>query len=94
MNEQVVKMVADIAEDEKMNYYGMTHLPISPKLYKWWRKVFCRHGIHLFDEVMGTGKGDEWDHYLVCDACQLMVNIKSVDQTYVKRKYKSKGYYK
>lgn len=74
-----------------MDYYGMTHLPISPKLYKWWRKVFCKHGIHLFDEVMGTGMGDEWHHYLVCDACQLMVNIKSVDQTYVKRKYKCKG---
>lgn len=40
----------------------------------------CKHGVHVFDEVL-SGCGD----YLHCDACELIVRIESVDETYVKR---------
>lgn len=39
--------------------------------WKLWRKVFCRIGFHLWDEVK-SGK----DHYLFCDACGEAVEIK------------------
>ena len=49
-----------------------------------WRKVFCKREIHLFDEVLSGGSEDPvWDHYLVCDACQLMVGIAKISDEYV-----------
>jgi hypothetical protein len=46
-------------------------------IFKWqlklWKYFFCGHGIHLWDEILGT------DHYLNCDACQLMVKIEGID---------------
>ena len=71
-----------------MEYHGLTHLPVPEFLYGLWKRFLCRRNIHLLDEVMGTGSdpvtGSDWNHYLVCDACQLMVGIKSIDLKYVK----------
>jgi len=39
----------------------------------------CKRNYHVFDEVTCS----DGDHYLVCDACQLIVNIKNIDITYV-----------
>ncbi len=65
-------------------YYGFTHIPIPHFLYKLWKKFLCKRHIHLFDEVLGTGT-DGWEHFLVCDACQLMIYIDKIDETYVKK---------
>jgi hypothetical protein len=70
-----------------MKYHGLSHLPIPRFLYGLWKWIFCRHNIHLLDEVLSCtgGKNEDggWNHYLVCDACQLMVKIWDVDETYV-----------
>ena len=59
------------------NYHGITHLfPIT--LLPLWKKMLCNKNWHLFDEVES---GD--DHYLVCDACDLVVNIESIDKTFM-----------
>ncbi len=56
-------------------YTGITY----PKVfqYRWilalWKKFMCSKRKHLFDEVWSP-----MDHYLYCDACGLMVNIKSI----------------
>jgi len=34
--------------------------------YRAWRRVMCRRGYHLFDEVLSYS-----EHTLICDACQL-----------------------
>jgi hypothetical protein len=61
-----------------INYHGITHaLPLF--LLPAWRVIMCRHNCHVFDEVYSRG-----DHHLVCDACGLIVNIASIDTTYVK----------
>ena len=36
-----------------------------------WRICFCRHGFHLWDEVLSSACG----HYMVCDACDEVVDI-------------------
>jgi len=59
-----------------MDYHGITH-PCPGWLLPLWRRVFCRRNIHAFDEVGCTEGG-----YLSCDACDLVVFIKSVDTTY------------
>jgi len=41
----------------------------------------CKREMHLWDEVLSGGC--PWEHYLVCDACGLMVNIESIDDRYV-----------
>lgn len=58
------------------SYMGMTHFVPFRLLYLW-KRFFCKRNIHAFDEVESLE-----GHYLVCDACQLIVNIKSVDTTY------------
>lgn len=64
-------------------YHGLTY----PRLvqFAWqfwlWRKLFCKRKMHLFDEVFSSG-GDDWNHYLVCDACGLMVEIKQISEQY------------
>jgi len=83
---------------DNIDYFGITYKRKTKKQLRKWRKKNCKRNIHLFDEVTGTGgdskvKGHCWNHYLVCDACQLVVNIESVDQKYVKPKYQHKGYY-
>jgi hypothetical protein len=69
------------------DYRGCTYL--RPLWWSWpswcyrlWRRFGCRREMHLFDEVYSTGGGLR--HYLVCDACQLMVGITCFDDTYCK----------
>ena len=64
---------------DKMNkYMGITHcLPLF--LCKPWKAMMCKRKIHIFDEV----ECSDGDHHLVCDACQLIVNIESIDNSYV-----------
>ena len=57
-------------------YEGITHV-VPYRLLPLWRKVFCVRNVHAFDEVAGGG------HYLVCDACQLVVHIAAVDHHHV-----------
>jgi len=66
----------------------MTHgLPTWGIVLWLWRTFRCKYGIHMFDEVMTyytaaeKAAGDH-DHSLVCDACQLTINILNVDRTY------------
>lgn len=60
-------------------YRGITYPEfLQFRIVEWfWKKYFCKHDMHLFDEVLA---GDR--HYLVCDACQLLVHIKSIDNRY------------
>ena len=40
--------------------------------FKWlYKTFFCKHGIHLIDEVHST----DGEKYLWCDACDLSVEI-------------------
>lgn len=57
-------------------YEGITHV-VPYRLLPLWRKFLCVRNVHAFDEVAGGG------HYLVCDACQLVVHIAAVDHRHV-----------
>jgi len=57
------------------NLWGITHPPLPLKLWRW---LFCPRGWHLFDEVWSIEFGRE----LVCDPCQLVVMVSSVDETW------------
>ena len=48
-------------------------------VWKLWKKTFCKHGWHLWDEVITCGKkkGKAY-HYLSCDACDEYIRIKEV----------------
>jgi len=48
--------------------------------YGIWRRWFCAEGVHLWDETWSPD-----NHFFVCDACELIVNISSIDDTYVQR---------
>ena len=64
-------------------YIGITY----PKLFRnflclWLcKKLFCKRHRHLLDEVWSPP-----DHYLVCDACGLIIYIKNVDFKYCSRR--------
>ncbi len=69
-----------------MKYLGITHfvpyfLERFDIIYWLWRKTMCPRHIHLLDECESLD-----EHYLVCDACQLMVNIEGFDCQYVDTK--------
>ncbi len=57
-------------------YVGLTHFRfLSWRIWRWatyplWKRFFCPHHIHLFDETAGVG-----GHALDCDACGLVVHI-------------------
>lgn len=53
-----------------ITYWGCLGNPLSLWL---WRKVFCRRGWHLWDEVWSLT-----DHYMSCDACELYVGISKI----------------
>jgi hypothetical protein len=60
-------------------YLGITYphfLTYIPK--KVWKRFCCSRQFHLFDESYSS----EDDHRLVCDICQLMVEIKEIDTSY------------
>lgn len=67
-------------------YQGITHARGFNRLSYWlWRKLKCeRRDVHLFDEVLTTGNEDGWNHYLSCDACELMVEIGRVSKEFVR----------
>lgn len=49
---------------------GVTHhVPLC--LLGLWRRLFCRCGWHLFDEVDSSHGG----HHLSCDACEMTIYI-------------------
>lgn len=65
-----------------MIYYGITHG--VPKSALWhWKEFECSRGRHAFDEVLSTLGNGVHDHYLVCDACNLIVGIAYIDDTYI-----------
>ena len=59
---------------KEARYHGLTY---PPGLLKGWRG--CKRKQHLFDEVLTSATLDgSPTHYLVCDACNLMVEISRV----------------
>lgn len=58
-------------------YEGITHA-VPHWFLVAWKRLACRRNVHAFDEVAGSA-----DHYLSCDACGLIVNIASLDHSYV-----------
>jgi len=58
------------------NWYGITYpskLLCHKSILKFWKKYFCVRGWHLFDEMDSQGC-----HSLICDACELDIEIKMV----------------
>lgn len=75
-----------------MHYPELTRFGWPSWCYWLWRKFACRRECHLFSEVYGTGGNKEFEkHYLVCDACQLMVFIHSIDDRYTKPEAPEEG---
>lgn len=62
-------------------YYGITH-SMNKKEIKNWQG--CKVGWHLFDEVISYHY-ESPTHYLMCDCCELVVNIKSIDTQHVEK---------
>lgn len=62
------------------SYYGISYFSFLQFefIYKFWKKYFCKKNIHLFDEVWNIE-----NHYLVCDACGLIVHIDHIDTQYM-----------
>ena len=50
---------------------GITYPSFLYPFFFIWRKLFCKRGFHLFDEVLSGAFG----HYLYCDACELVIPI-------------------
>lgn len=63
----------------KYKYRGISYPSfLSNTFILWfWRRFMCPRNYHLFDEV----ESDK--HYLVCDCCQLMIYIESINDKYV-----------
>jgi len=57
----------------KIKWRNVTYPKILQNKLCWflWHKYLCNKGFHLFDEV---SNGSE--HYLYCDACDKVVQIK------------------
>ena len=69
--------------EKKHSYHGITHgvpdkLIMDESFCLQWKKNNCSRGIHLWDEVLSDS-----DHYLSCDICNLIVNIKNIDTSWV-----------
>ena len=62
-------------------YFGITH-GVPMWALGLWRRWLCVRNVHAFDEVASSGNGPGVNR-LVCDACQLTVNIESIDTTLV-----------
>jgi len=80
------KMIASIKEPKMITYTstskyrGITH-GLPRFLLKPWKSIMCKKEIHVFDEVWGSLP----EHYLHCDACGLIVNIKGIDESWIER---------
>jgi hypothetical protein len=60
--------------------YGITYPSFlcRPWILRLWRRFLCRRGWHLWDEVISSeGRS------LVCDACELDIEVASIDDSYV-----------
>lgn len=66
-------------------YRGITypHFLSYKFCLKIWKKLFCKKDIHLFNEVFAADLLFFHPHYLSCDACGLIVNIKNIDDIHV-----------
>jgi len=65
------------------DYYGLTHPFGSSKPVLWfWKKLFCKNEMHLFDEVACSPESSSHQsgNYLICDACQLVVGIGYIEE--------------
>lgn len=60
--------------------FGITHR-VPMWLLPFWRRRRCPKGAHCWDEVWGGSEPGN-RHYLVCDACQLMVHVASIETTF------------
>lgn len=60
-------------------YRGITHA-LPRFLLNPWKKFMCKKDVHVFDEVISIPR----EHYLICDACGLIVNIENIDESWVK----------
>lgn len=50
--------------DTRVRWRGYTYWPFWPSwMLPVWKKMFCRIGFHLWDEVLSDY------HHLYCDAC-------------------------
>ncbi len=54
-------------------FYGVTHC-VPSWLHGLWKRVFCKRGWHLLDEVVSVGEQGT-EHYLVCDACDFEIPL-------------------
>lgn len=61
-------------------YFGMTYPNILGKgLFGYlWKRFMCKRNMHLFDEYLSSES-----HCLCCDICQLYVEIKYIDVSYL-----------
>jgi hypothetical protein len=84
-----VKILTDIMKGRtdhiecQNRYQGITHgvpdkLIMDESFCIRWKKERCSNGIHLWDEVLSDD-----EHYLSCDVCNLVVNIRSIDKSWV-----------
>lgn len=64
-------------QDGKLIQAKITHkVPIG--LLWLWKKIFCRVGWHVFDEVQSD------EHYIVCDACDLIIYVDRISMKYMR----------
>lgn len=78
--QQVVRVHAVSAPVTKFRGLTYPHFLGCWPLFQLWRRFMCPRDRHLFDETWSLEA-----HYLVCDACQLMVHISSIETTWVGR---------
>jgi hypothetical protein len=82
-------------------FMGITHIDyfifrirfnnLCSLFYRLWKRLLCPHHVHLFDECYSGCCLEEEvknPHYLICDACGLMINIESIETTYCDVKFK------
>jgi hypothetical protein len=68
-----------IYKENKNKYHGITYgIPCWKPILWLWKNICCRFNWHLFDEVLSSL--DEYNHYLHCDACELIVHISRIEK--------------
>ena len=74
-----------------MKYHGITYPRLfdRPQIHRLWKRFLCSINFHLFDEVASCGGylddgsvlDKKYNHYLVCDACGLVVTVGDIEKT-------------
>lgn len=75
----------------KNKYFGISYIGwnwLNDFIYKFWERFLCPKGFHLLDESLSYD--GEWEHSLICDACNLMIYIDHIDTKYVKAELRTK----